>query len=83
MKQEEQESNQPPISRLQFALSDLGLVIALFMFLGAGNLQGVKATAITISFCKILGWYYYDRKIDLLFAVGYILAVAGWQSIAP
>ena len=72
-----------PITRGQFALSSLGLVIALFLFLGTGNLTGVKATSIVMSGMKALSWYYYDKKLDLFFAIAYLVSVAGWQYAAP
>jgi len=82
-KPQSDEAGTPPVTREQFALSSLGLVVALFLFLGAGNLTGVKATSLVLSGTKALSWYYYDKKLDLVFAIAYLLAVAGWQTVAP
>ena len=75
------EEVQPPLSREQFAWSSIGLVVALFLFLGSGNLTGVQFASLALAGTKALSWYYYDKKLDLFFAVGYLLTVFWWQAL--
>ena len=77
------EEEKAPISKVQFAWSSIGLVTGLFLFLGAGNMLGVKIAALMMSGTKALSWYYYDRKLDLVFAIAYLLTVFGWQAAVP
>lgn len=78
---ETDEGEVAPVSKEQFAMFSLALVTALFLFLAVDNLKGVQASAVLLSITKISSWYYHDRKIDLFFAIAYLLAVAGWLAI--
>jgi len=79
MTTEEPTEKTPPLSQVQFAWASLGTVAALFLFLGAGNLQGVQVAALTMAGIRSVSWYYYEKWVDLAFAIAYMGLVATWQ----